>query len=915
MECNKCNLGTYATCPCQLGKGKTTAKVMLIADSPSRLENDNSLVFKTKSAINLKKALAKRGIEESEIYCTYAIKCPQLEGKEINQKNMTACKSYLQAEMNIVKPKIIVPLGNAALKMTLGKVGITKFRGKAFTLEDGTIIFPMIHPSTISRNPSNRPIIQADLDNLKDIHENGMPKVSNVGYKIVDNLEDALSEIERLGVECRSGDPELEWLSFDIEATGNNPYADNAKTICISLSNRERTGTIIPLFHRESTIAPEDNLKVIEKLKELLESTDIKKVAQNGKFDIMYMHVTLGIYVRNFLFDTMLAHYLCVSEKKGTQGLKSMAWEYTDMGGYDNNLDKFKETLPEADRGNYENIPWSILSPYGAADADCTLRLLHIFKPMIDANPKWKRILSDIYIPATYALIEVEEAGMHMNLEKVAIYQEQYEIELKKVVDELNNYPEIAKIERDKRELYAKRQALLKSVPAKERSEEEKKFIKDTIKYKDFIFNWSSSKQLKELFYDVLELKTEVKTGTGELSTNAEALEELADQHPIPNKLVEYRKLKILKDMFIDKIPEMKDRNDCIHPSFLLTGTETCRLASIAPNAQQLPRHVDNPTLFQYKYEPKGMFNSRFGSEGCVLNLDYSQLEIRLAAVISEDKAYIEAYKNGEDAHTLTAASTWKIPVEEVTPDLRTAAKAVGFGCIYGKSGNTFGRDIYMKPPYNYPEKKALKYGNQLLDNFKGAHPELAKWLDDIVKFAKKNSYVENMFGFRRRLPEIHSKDRGVAANAERQSKNSPVQGTGSYCTIISIIKIVNWLKETNKKSKMVCTVHDSIVFDVYLPELPEVAAKCKELMESALEGWFDVPVPLVSELELGKDYGSAVGVELEDIADINSSTKFNAWWKTQEEKKKDKAYFYLEKKLKYTPEMIEAYKSEVGWN
>jgi DNA polymerase I-like protein with 3'-5' exonuclease and polymerase domains len=284
----------------------------------------------------------------------------------------------------------------------------------------------------------------------------------------------------------------------------------------------------------------------------------------------------------------MLAHYLCISERKGTQGLKNMAWEFTDMGGYDNDLDKFKETLPEADRSNYELIPWSILSPYGAADADCALRLLHIFKPKIDANPKWKRIMEEIYIPASYALLQVEEWGMHMNLEKVEIYQKAYEIELRKVVDELNSYPEIARMERDKRDLYAQRQALLKSVPAKQRTKEQVDFIKKTQKYKEYKFNWSSPNQLKELFYEVLGLDCEIKTKEGELSTNKEALEELASQHPIPEKLVEYRKLKILKDMFIDKIPEMKDKNDCIHPGFLLTGTETCRLASVNPRLQQL---------------------------------------------------------------------------------------------------------------------------------------------------------------------------------------------------------------------------------------------------------------------------------------------------------------------------------------
>jgi DNA polymerase I-like protein with 3'-5' exonuclease and polymerase domains len=255
----------------------------------------------------------------------------------------------------------------------------------------------------------------------------------------------------------------------------------------------------------------------------------------------------------------------------------------------------------------------------------------------------------------------------------------------------------------------------------------------------------------------------------------------------------------------------------------------------------------------------------------------------------------------------------------ERSPEVRIKSLTIiticGFGCIYGKGGNTFGREIYTKPPYNYSLKKALKAGNQLLENFKKAHPELSNWLEKIVAECSRKGYVENMFGFRRRLPNIHSRDRGVQANAERQAKNSPIQGTGSYCTLLSIIKIVNWLKETNKKSLMICTVHDSIVFDIYIPELVEVATKCKELMESAFDGWFDdVEVPLVAELELGKDYGAATGVELEDLEGLTNVANFKVWCNKQEEKRKEKAYSYLEKKLNYTPAMIENYKREVGW-
>lgn len=912
-ECQKCNLGLLATEPLMLGKGVENAKIMLIADAPTVSENDAGIVFGSKAARNLIKALDNRGIPKSKLYCTYALKCPALEEKKISQKQITACKDYLMTEISIVKPEILVPLGNAALKMVFNKTDITKRRGKAFKVDD-KIILPILHPSTLKKTPGNKELIQKDLDTLKDIYENGMPKVSNTGYKVIDNKNDAISEIDRLEKECLSGDPELEWLSFDIESTGNNPFADNAKTICISLSNKERTGIIIPLYHHESTITGQDLEEVIERLKKLLENKDILKTAYNGKFDIMYMHIDLGIYVENFAFDPMLGHYLAISEIRGTQGLKAGAWEFTDMGGYDNDLDKYKETLPEADRNNYDNIPWSILSPYGAADADCCLRLLHIYKPLIDANPKWKRIMNEIYIPASYALLQVEEWGMHLNTEVAEMYLEKYTEEFKRIINNLNNYPEVVQIEREKRELYAKRQALLKSVPPKQRTEEQKSFISKTQKYKDFTFNWGSPKQLGELFYGKLGLKTSIRTDSGELSTSNEALEEIAEQHPIANDLSEYRKISILINMFISKIPHMKDKNGILHPSFLLSGTETSRLASVDPNVQQLPRHAENPTLFQYKYEPKSLFDSRYGDDGCIMNLDYSQLELRIAAIISGDKNFIAAYNSGADVHKLTASKAWSVPVEDVTGDMRTAAKSVSFGVIYGKGPQKLGLEIYTKAPYFYDEEKAKKEGEKLQQSYFKAYPSLKKWLDNSIKNAQKYGYVETMFGFRRRLPNIHSKVPGIKANAERQAMNSPIQGTGSYCTLISIIKIVKYLKETNKKTRLVCTVHDSIVFDVYIPELPTVAKKCKEIMEAAFEGFINIPIPLLAEIELGKEYGSVRGVELEDIKDIDTAEKFKVWWDNQILEKHKDAEKYMKKKLKFTEEQIENYKKENNW-
>lgn len=717
--CTLCSFGEVATNPCQLGEGVENAEIMFVADSPTYKENDDLSAFTSKSAKNLKKALKGRGIDTSKCYFTYAIKCPHDSEAKIGIKHISSCSSYLQSEMEIVKPKIIVPMGNAGLKMVLGKTGITKMRGNASQLEDGTIVMPMIHPNTLSRNPANRPLIQEDLNTLADLYKNGMPDLS--ACKTIDcntSLKDCIEAMDTLEKECLSGDKSLEWLSFDIEATGSNPWATGknaAKVGCISLANKETEGYIIPIWHPDSVLTHDETLQVIARLKKLLENENIKKTAQNAKFDMKYLLINEDIHVKNLRHDTMMGHYLCVSEKQGTQDLKTQAWEFTDMGGYDNELDEYRDTLPVDDRYNYNNIPWRILGPYGACDSIVALRLTHIYEPMLDANPKWRRIMDEIYIPGSYAIMEIEIAGMKTDEITIDKYQKTYEQEYKRLADLLNNTPEVVLIEREKQEMYAQRQALLKSVPNKERTPEQKDFIKKTIKYKDYKFNWGSVNQLRELFYDKMGLTTTIRTDTGELSTSDEALEELAKRNPVANLLQEWRKINTLKSMFIDKLPSMRDKDGIIHPSFLMHGTETCRLSSKEPNAQQFPRKAENPILFQFSNEPKALFSSRFDDQnyvrkmleddpeytrkllkkykwksieealphlsGCNVNTDYSQLELRIAALISGDETFIEAYKAGKDVHKLTASTAWSVPIEEVTKDMRTAAKAVSKLC------------------------------------------------------------------------------------------------------------------------------------------------------------------------------------------------------------------------------------------
>lgn len=877
MKCSNCTLCENALSPCMIGEGSQKSKIMFLQDCPDEIDDKKGHPFYGKSCNQIRRAMTNRGIDLDDVFFTSLVKCPAPNG-EPKPVHIEACKYLLEAEIKVVDPDIIVPVGKQALKFCVGRNTLLKMRGNAQESEvcgRTRIILPMMHPRSVRIKPAYKDYILKDMDTLKELYENGMTEVSGVNYKYLETLEDCVTEIKRLKKEAKI-------LCFDLETTGKSPYMDWSKIVCISLTDKTHSGCVIPLYHKETPLWGWEIGTVVKMLRWLLEDESIPKVAHNGKFDIEWLHAWLDIDVKNFSFDTMLAHYLCISEEQGTQGLKSQAWEFTDMGGYDNDLDEYRSKLPENIRYNYDNIPWDILKTYAVADVDCCLRLMEIYKPMIDENPKWAIVMNDIMMPASYTLRDMEENGMKFDVELSRHYAQTYQAEIDRITERLESYPEVLEIEREKQALFLEREKI-KLIPKKDRTKEEQKKFEQYKKYENFKFNWNSPQQLAELLYDKLGLVTTITTDTGAMSTGEEAMNEIREQHEIPDLLLELRKVTTLNGMFIQKLPEMRDSQDIVHPSFNISGTVTGRMSSENPNAQQLPRKAENPELFQYHNEPKALFSSRFGKNGCIMNADYSALEMRIAGVISGDKALLKALLSGADLHKSTASLVWGVPVDEVPKDMRTRAKSVNFGIIYGKSGVTFAKDLYYDKSGKNPKKtddwdKAKAEGMKLVDDYLNTFSGLHKWLEDTKRFAMKNGYVETMFGRRRRLPDLKSKVPTLRANAERQSINAPIQGTGSDFTLLSLIQIQKWLKENHMKSVMIATVHDSIVFDVYIPELHLVAPKVKEIMEHVHEPYIDTPIPIISDLELGANYGATFDVSLEETSEIKTVQDFEKW-------------------------------------
>jgi len=293
-------------------------------------------------------------------------------------------------------------------------------------------------------------------------------------------------------------------------------------------------------------------------------------------------------------------------------------------------------------------------------------------------------------------------------------------------------------------------------------------------------------------------------------------------------------------------------------------------------NAQNFPRKSNTPSEFQYSYGPKKLFVSRFGDEGVMLQFDYSQLELRVAAIFSNDPGLIGAYRAGKDLHIYVASKVHKIPEEDVTADQRTAAKAVGFGLLYGKGAKSLAQDMGVD----------LEEAERFIATYFKEFAGMKEWIEGTKKQVLKEKYVETLAGFRRRLPAVDSNDRGVQADAMRQSINSPIQGTGSSMTIKSIILINKMFKTKKLKSVLAITVHDSIVADVYLPELKVVYTIMKYVMENLPFSW--ITVPILSDAEIGLNYGDMV--EISDIDEIiNYEDGVRAWIEKEWQKKHEK--------------------------
>jgi len=518
-------------------------------------------------------------------------------------------------------------------------------------------------------------------------------------------------------------------------------------------------------------------------LKPVLEDPSVAKIGHNLKYDMLMLRQE-GIRVMGRLYDTMVASYL-LNPIKPDHSLQDTAIEHLA-----HKKRPFTEVLGK--RASFAEVTLEEATRYAAEDAELAMELKDIlFDKLHSAG--LERIYFEIEMPLIYVLTDMEEAGIKINRERTE--------ELSKELD------------RELEELQSRIYRLAGST-----------------------FNINSPRQLSKVLFEDLGLKTMKKTKTG-FSTSMDVLEELSKSHDLPAEILNYRSFYKLKTTYTDILPKLiNPRTGRIHTSFNQAVTSTGRLSSSDPNLQNIPIRGEWGTKIREIF---------IADEGQVLvSADYSQVELRILAHMSEDESLIEAFKNNIDIHARTASEIFMVPLDGVTSDMRRAAKVVNFGIVYGMSAYGLSEALSITP------KEAAVY----IENYFNKHAGVKRFMELTMQNARQNAYVTTLLGRIRPLPEITSTNAAIRQQADRLAVNTPIQGTAADLIKIAMVRISKALKTRNLSARMLLQIHDELLFEVPEKETNETL----ELISMEMEAALDLSVPLKVEIGWGKNWAEA---------------------------------------------------------
>jgi len=602
-----------------------------------------------------------------------------------------------------------------------------------------------------------------------------------------DKLDDLVIELEKQTI-----------FSVDVETTGINPlecdlvgisiaYCEQiqAKNNKVKIDNSKNDlvkSYYIPVFH---LVGQQLDIDIVsEKLAPIFADETIAKTFQNAKFDcqVLKRH---NMPLKNVIFDTMLASYIKDSSRK--HGLKQQASDYLDyiMVEYEELLKNSSSSL------TIETVSIEEAGSYACDDAFATLLLTKYWQENLDE--KELDLLYNIEVPLSLVLMKMEENGASIDVDYLSVIEK----EINEKLDVVENKIYEAVGER---------------------------------------FNINSPKQVGDMLFGKMNLKAKgMKSKTG-FSTNAKVLETLAEEHQVAKDILEQRHLAKLKSTYVETLPELISVADGrIHASFNQTITTTGRLSSSNPNLQNIPARSELGNRI------RGAFVAQ-DKNNLIISADYSQIELRLLAHISRDDNLIEAFCNDEDVHSATASKVFDVPIEQVTKDMRSKAKAVNFGIVYGQSRYGLASSLGISP-YE---------AQDFIDRYFATYPDVKKYMDDTIKFAYAHGYVETLYGRKRYLSSgLLSTNGKIQEAAQRAAINAPIQGTAADVMKLAMVRLQNDFEKNNINSKIIIQVHDELVIETVDTEIEEV----KQLVQSAMELNQPFLVPLKVDIYAGKSW------------------------------------------------------------
>lgn len=568
-------------------------------------------------------------------------------------------------------------------------------------------------------------------------------------------------------------------VCFDTETTSID--AQNADIVGLSVSFKEREGYYVAM--------PKDfeaAKAILKQFEPFFAHQEIEKIAHNLKYDLKVL-MRYGIQLDGPLFDTMIAHYLIQPESK--QGMDFLAEYYLHYQpiSIETLIGKKGKT-----QGNMGDLAPEAIVDYACEDADITYQLKQLFAPEIE-KPHLKELFYNMEMPLVTILARMETEGVAIDVPHLKAYSAQLETETLSLETQIK---EIA------------------GVP----------------------FNLDSPKQLGEILFEHLKISAKAKkTKTGQYQTSEDILQQHAADHPIIPMILDYRQMRKLKSTYVDPLPLLLDAVDQrVHTSYMQTVTSTGRLSSNNPNLQNIPIRTERGK------EIRRAFISR-NEDYVLLSADYSQIELRVIAALSQDTSMIQAFKDGVDIHKATAAKVFKVPVEEVTKEQRSAAKAVNFGIIYGQSAFGLAQNLGI----SRTEAKGI------IDSYFAEYNTIKSYMDGAVQQAREKGYVETIMQRRRYLPDINSANAVVRGFAERNAINAPIQGSAADIVKLAMVAVQKAMDEAKVQSKMILQVHDELVFDVHKDEVDIM----KQLVKTAMEGAVQLEVPMEVEMEAAKNW------------------------------------------------------------